>query len=97
MSSLIYLAHWVRAARQLEVKTWAAVQAFVDDWKPSPFRVIAKPMDSAGSEDVTLCRSIQELQAAFGKILGKKNGLGLINNSGKHMLTWFDFYLIHLL
>jgi biotin carboxylase len=71
----------IRAAKQMEVKTWVQVQAFIEEWQPEPFRVIAKPMDSAGSEDVTLCRSMEELRKAFGYILGKKNGLGLINHS----------------
>lgn len=71
----------IRAVRQLEVTTWEEIKNFIDDWNPTPFKVIAKPMDSAGSEDVTLCRNMDELRAAFGKIIGKKNLLGLINKS----------------
>jgi biotin carboxylase len=38
-------------------------------------------VDSAGSDDVTLCLSIEEVQAAFGNIMGKINGLGIVNKA----------------
>jgi hypothetical protein len=71
----------IRAVKQLESHTWSEIAAFLQDWQPDPYRVIVKPMDSAGSDDVTLCRSEEEVQRAFGHILGKVNGLGLVNNS----------------
>ena len=46
---------------------------------PSPFKVIMKPVDSAGSDGVTLCQSMEECQKAFGDIIGKTNVLGLVN------------------
>jgi biotin carboxylase len=71
----------VRAVRQVKATTWGEIASFLKEWDPSPFEVIAKPIDSAGSEDVTLCRSVTELQDAFGHIMGKVNGLGLLNEA----------------
>ena len=71
----------VRAVKQLHASTFGEIAAFLDAWQPDPYRVIVKPMDSAGSDDVTLCRSFNEVKDAFGHILGKVNGLGLVNHS----------------
>ena len=71
----------VRAVKQLRATTWGEISEFLTAWKPDPFKVIVKPMDSAGSDDVTLCSSIHEVQAAFGNIMGKVNGLGLVNKA----------------
>jgi biotin carboxylase len=71
----------VRAVKQVKASSWEEVADFLSEWNPEPFAVIAKPIDSAGSEDVTLCRSVEELQDAFGHIMGKVNGLGLVNNA----------------
>ena len=69
----------VRAVKQLRATTWVDIAAFLEAWQPSPFQVIVKPLDSAGSDDVTLCHDLGEVQAAFGNIMGKINGLGLVN------------------
>ena len=58
---------------------WGEIQEWISNWQPDPFKIIVKPMDSAGSDDVTLCRSIDEVKAAFGNIMGKVNGLGIVN------------------
>eukprot|EP01036_Dinobryon_divergens_P038510 gene38510-50572_t len=71
----------VRAVKQLRASTWGEISAFLEEWQPNPFKVIVKPMDSAGSDDVTLCHSIHDIQTAFGNIMGKVNGLGLINKA----------------
>ena len=71
----------IRAVRQLHATKWKEINDYIDDWKPSPFKVIVKPMDSAGSDDVTLCRSIDEVREAFGNIMGKTNVLGLLNEA----------------
>ena len=57
------------------------METYLLEWNPSPFKVIIKPMDSAGSDDVTLCLSMNEARAAFGNIVGKTNVLGLINEA----------------
>ena len=71
----------VRAVKQLHASDWDVVAAFLQEWQPDPYRVIVKPMDSAGSDDVTLCRSFDEVKFHFHRILGKVNGLGLVNRS----------------
>jgi hypothetical protein len=71
----------VRAVKQLRASTWGEVEAFIHAWNPNPFKVIVKPMDSAGSDDVTLCLSMKDVQNAFGNIMGKVNQLGLVNNA----------------
>ncbi len=71
----------IRAVKQKAVSTWEEVQGFLSEWTPEPFRVIVKPTDSAGSEDVTLCMSVSEVRSAFGHIIGKVNSLGLVNKT----------------
>ena len=71
----------IRAVKQLRATTWGEIDAWIKEWNPSPFKVIVKPMDSAGSDDVTLCQSHEEVHAAFTHIMGKTNGLGLLNKA----------------
>ena len=71
----------IRAVKQLRASTWREIDAFLSEWKPDPFKVVVKPMDSAGSDDVTLCHSLADVQKAFGNIMGKTNGLGLVNQA----------------
>jgi hypothetical protein len=61
----------VRAVMQCRATTWGEIKTFLDEWQPCPYNVIVKPMESAGSDDVTLCHSETEVQAAFGNIMGK--------------------------
>ena len=71
----------IRAVKQLRATTWGEISSWITEWNPMPFKVIVKPMDSAGSDDVTLCQSIVDVQNAFGNIMGKVNGLGLVNKA----------------
>ena len=71
----------IRAVKQLRATTWGEINQWITEWNPMPFKVIVKPMDSAGSDDVTLCQSIVDVQNAFGNIMGKTNGLGLVNKA----------------
>jgi biotin carboxylase len=71
----------LRAVKQLRATAWGEIATWLEEWNPFPFKVIVKPVDSAGSDDVTLCLSLEEVQAAFGNIMGKVNGLGLVNRS----------------
>jgi biotin carboxylase len=43
--------------------------------------MIVKPLESAGSDDVTLCWSPAEVKAAYHRIMGKVNGLGMVNEA----------------
>jgi len=71
----------VRAVKQLASASWEEIEIFIAEWNPSPFKVIVKPLDSAGSDDVTLCLSLAQVQAAVTHIIGKTNGLGLVNGA----------------
>jgi ATP-grasp domain len=71
----------IRAVKQLRATTWGEIDLWIKEWNPVPFKVIVKPMDSAGSDDVTLCHSYHDVQNAFGNIMGKVNGLGLVNKA----------------
>ena len=69
----------VRAVQQTKATQWADVEAFLGEWNPDPFVVVVKPIQSAGSDDVFKCTSVEEVRAAFDKINGAMNGLGLMN------------------
>jgi biotin carboxylase len=71
----------LRAVRQQRATTWQEVEGFLADWTPNPFKLIVKPLESAGSDDVTLCHSLPEARKAFEHIMGKVNGLGLVNEA----------------
>jgi biotin carboxylase len=71
----------VRAVRQLKASVWGEIEAWLTAWNPNPYKVIVKPLDSAGSDDVTLCLNQDEVKQAFGNIVGKVNGLGLVNRA----------------
>ena len=72
----------LRAVGQAKATTWPEVRAFLDghyaalgDGAPC----VIKPQNSAGSDDVFLCRSAAAVRDAFGAITGKRNQLGLVN------------------
>jgi biotin carboxylase len=71
----------LRAVKQLRASVWGEIAVWLEEWNPDPFKVIVKPVDSAGSDDVTLCHSFEQVQAAFGNIVGKVNGLGIVNRA----------------
>ncbi|GLE01015.1 hypothetical protein PINS_up009828 [Pythium insidiosum] len=72
----------VRAVKQVKATTWEQAKSFiVDDLRPEPFEVVLKPLESAGTEDVVLCFSLEEAERTFKSILGKINGLGIENNA----------------
>lgn len=71
----------LRAVKQLKATTWEEIETYIQAWNPSPFQVIVKPMDSAGSDGVTLCYSLEEIHQTFNELLGKVNGIGMINRA----------------
>eukprot|EP00604_Paraphysomonas_vestita_P003162 CAMPEP_0174821084 /NCGR_PEP_ID=MMETSP1107-20130205/5372_1 /TAXON_ID=36770 /ORGANISM="Paraphysomonas vestita, Strain GFlagA" /LENGTH=904 /DNA_ID=CAMNT_0016037753 /DNA_START=302 /DNA_END=3016 /DNA_ORIENTATION=+ len=46
----------------------------------TPVKCVVKPVQSAGSDDVFLCNTVEEAIVAHSRIAGKKNGLGLVND-----------------
>ncbi|KAI9910935.1 hypothetical protein PsorP6_010826 [Peronosclerospora sorghi] len=72
----------IRAVKQVKAKNWCEAEAFITQHlKPEPFEVVLKPLESAGTEDVVLCLSMEEAKRTFHSILGKINGLGLENDA----------------
>ena len=56
------------------------VNDFINDYKINPFRIIIKPVNSAGSDSVFLCENIEDLERRFNEIIGTRNKLNIINN-----------------
>jgi len=73
----------LRAVEQAYASTWAEVASFLERFvqqRPIENGVVVKPMNSAGSDDVFLCHSEDEVKEAYGCIMGKRNQLGLVND-----------------
>lgn len=74
----------VRAAGIAAVRQLLAVEAEQAlQWKHSHHldEVIVKPVHSAGTDSVSLCRSDDEVRVAFAKIFGTTNRLGIFNDA----------------
>ena len=71
----------VRAVKQKSCKSLQDLHEFAASLTSKPFKCVVKPVQSAGTDDVFLCNSIEEAETAFKRIYGKINGLGLINES----------------
>ena len=71
----------VRAVKQMNAKTLADLYEFCNELSQTKFKCVVKPVQSAGTDDVFLCDSIEEAETAFNRIVGKVNGLGLMNES----------------
>mmetsp|Transcript_12449 Transcript_12449/g.16757 ORF Transcript_12449/g.16757 Transcript_12449/m.16757 type:complete len:330 (+) Transcript_12449:690-1679(+) len=74
----------VRAVRQLKATTWKPVQNWLaNDWQlfddHTECQLIVKPMESAGSDGVTLCHSPADVRNAIHNLVGSINGLGQTN------------------
>ena len=69
----------LRAVKQLRATAWPEIAAFLEEWNPSPFLAVVKPIESAGSDDVFKCTSVADVRKAFETINGKINGLGTVN------------------
>ena len=69
----------VRAVKQMMSSNLDEIKAYIEEWNPSPFQVILKPVNSAGSDGVTLCGSMEEVESTFRMLFGKTNGIGLSN------------------
>jgi hypothetical protein len=70
---------YVRAVKQARVQTWLQVETFLASHDPKPFKVVIKPIRSAGSDSVSLCESKDELKACLGRIVGATNKMGMAN------------------
>jgi len=68
----------VRAVKQARATQWEDVSEFVKD-NPEPFKIIIKPIRSAGSDCVYLCESLKDLKSKFEGMIGQINQLGVSN------------------
>lgn len=73
-------ANGVRAVKQTITTDLNEARAFVQELNPTPFRIIIKPNMGAGSDDVHLCKSMEEVEEKFNLVNGKQNSLGLKND-----------------
>eukprot|EP01038_Epipyxis_sp_PR26KG_P016285 gene16285-22182_t len=71
----------IRAVKQFISSSLPDIDKWINEWNPTPFKVIVKPVDSAGSDGVTLCTDLEQVQLACMKMIGKVNGLGIINKA----------------
>lgn len=71
----------VRAVQQARVSTRTQVRNFLQLLKPDPFRLVVKPIKSAGSDGVYLCHNEEELYHHFHELIGVKNALGHTNDA----------------
>jgi biotin carboxylase len=70
-----------RAVIQGRVSSSTEVDEFIAKHKPSPFKLVVKPIDDAGSQDVALCSNKDEVQAALKRIQSHTNLCGNKNAS----------------
>jgi hypothetical protein len=65
----------VRAVKQQLCWTADELRSFLQilcsNLPPSEFRCVVKPVESAGTDDVFLCSSVEEAENAFHRIVGK--------------------------
>ncbi|OQS05326.1 hypothetical protein THRCLA_20652 [Thraustotheca clavata] len=72
----------MRAVKQCLAKTFENAKEYITNvLKPEPFQVIVKPVDSAGSDDVSLCKSLEDVENAYKSVIGKVNHLGIQNTA----------------
>ncbi len=66
-------------ARQMRSDSPGAISQWKED---SGFdRIVVKPLESAGTDHVAVCRTPEEIAAAVSAIVGKTNMLGLMNDA----------------
>lgn len=70
----------LRAVQQARVSKWEQVEEWLENFTPDPWRIIIKPLNSAGSDGVTLCENKEQLKQMFHELIGKVNVMGLINH-----------------
>lgn len=73
----------VRAVKQEICSNVEQMVAFLEDIKDEDgnLRCVVKPVQSAGTDDVFLCQSLDEAIVAFNRIFGKVNGIGILNEN----------------
>lgn len=68
----------IAATAQCQVSQWCQAT----DWLSNhPFPVVIKPLDSAGSDGVFICKSQQQVKAAFERVFNQKNRMNKNNDA----------------
>lgn len=80
----------LRAAKQLLATNWEEVEEFIASFNQRRFRVVLKPVDSAGTDSVFFADSMAEARTAFGTILGGSTVFGQVRET----LPYMPFLLI---
>lgn len=72
----------IPVAKQLKSRSWEEILAWVHREKlleTYPHKVVIKPLQSSGSDGVSICRTLEELRVGFEKIFMKPNHHGVMN------------------
>jgi len=73
-------AHGLDAVKQTLAHTADDVERFIAGFDPiGHFKAVVKPVEGAGSDGVSICNSADAVRAAYGRLEGTKNILGLDN------------------
>ena len=67
----IKTAEYTKSANVLLIVEWAREKGF--------FKIVLKPINSAGTDNVHVCETESDIHIAFNKIIGQENKLGFIN------------------
>merc|ERR1719446_900818 len=75
----------IRAVKQIYTDSWNEVLEFIesvrqDKLDPNNFKVVLKPVDSAGADGVYMATSIDEAKQAFDTILGSNTIFETVNS-----------------
>ncbi|RAW87473.1 ATP-grasp domain-containing protein [Photorhabdus laumondii] len=68
----------IPAAEQGKFSDWPAAEQWIKAFNNFP--VVLKPLESAGSDGVYICKDVHSAKEAFHKILGKSNKLNICNH-----------------
>jgi len=71
----------LRAVKQLLTSEWSEVEGFINAFNTKRFRVVLKPVDSAGTDSVFFADNIPEAKEAFNTILGRSSVFGAKNKA----------------
>ncbi|WP_415846746.1 ATP-grasp domain-containing protein, partial [Vibrio aquimaris] len=68
----------IRATKQIKSNCWHEINEWLNTQN---YPVVAKPLNSAGSDSVFICNTIEDAEVAFSKIYDKTNKLNLRNEA----------------
>jgi biotin carboxylase len=69
----------LRTVKQIKVRDPEGLKPWVQERVPADFPLVVKPVNSAGTDGVRFCRSVEEVERAVRSLLGSINQLGIVN------------------